>query len=78
MFSMRNIVGARVKEARHRSDKKITQSDLAVRLQLVGWAIDRVGVAKIEGGLRQVTDIEVKKLAKVLNVSTSWLLGDDN
>jgi transcriptional regulator with XRE-family HTH domain len=73
---MRNIVGTRVKEARSLSEKKITQADLAARLQLAGWEIDRVGVAKIEGGLRQVTDIEVKKLAKVLNVSTAWLLGE--
>jgi transcriptional regulator with XRE-family HTH domain len=73
---MRNIVGVRVKEARLLGEKKITQADLAARLQLAGWEIDRVGIAKIEGGLRQVTDIEVKKLAKVLDVSAAWLLGD--
>lgn len=78
MFPMRNIVGTRVREARYLSEKKITQADLAVRLQLQGWEIDRVGVAKIEIGLRQVTDIEVKKLAKALNVSVAWLLGDES
>lgn len=76
MFPMRNIVGKRVKEARSLSEKKITQADLAARLQLAGWEIDRVGVAKIETGLRQVTDIEVKRLAKALSVSSAWLLGD--
>jgi transcriptional regulator with XRE-family HTH domain len=74
---MRNIIGPRVKEARSLSEKKTTQADLAARLQLTGWEIDRVGIAKIETGLRQVTDIEVRKLAKALNVSASWLLGDD-
>lgn len=78
MFSMRNIVGVRVKQARSLNEKKITQADLAAKLQLVGWEIDRVGIAKIEGGFRQVTDIEVKNLAKALNVSVSWLLGDNS
>lgn len=68
----------RVKQARSLNEKKITQADLAAKLQLVGWEIDRVGIAKIEGGFRQVTDIEVKNLAKALNVSVSWLLGDDS
>lgn len=78
MFPMRNIVGTRVREARYLSEKKITQADLAVRLQLQGWEIDRVGVAKIEIGLRKVTDIEIKKLANALSVSAAWLLGDES
>lgn len=49
---------------------------VAVRLQLGGWGISRSGVAKIEIGLRQVTDIEVVKLAGALNVSAAWLLGE--
>lgn len=75
---MRNIVGGRVKEARLLFNPKLTQSDLAAKLQVLGWKIDRAGVAKIEAGLREVSDIEIVKLAKALNVSISWLFGVDN
>ncbi len=75
---MKNIVGKRVKQARLRSKPRITQADLAARLQMMGWEIDRAGVAKIEIGLRQVTDVEVDKLAKALKVSITWLFGDQN
>lgn len=74
MVSMRNIVGERVKRARTQVRPRMTQADLAAKLQLDQWDIDRAGVAKIEIGIRQVTDIEVVKLARALSVSTSWLL----
>ena len=76
MFCVRNIIGQQVKLARYRFKPRMTQEDLAVRLQLGGWNISRSGVAKIEIGLRQVTDIEVVKLAGALNVSAAWLLGE--
>lgn len=76
MVSMRNLVGERVKRARNRVRPRITQADLAAKLQLDHWDIDRAGVGKIEIGIRQVTDIEVVKLARALNVSASWLLGE--
>jgi transcriptional regulator with XRE-family HTH domain len=73
---MKNIIGSKVKEARNNQTPKITQADLAARLQLQGWQIDRSGVAKIEIGLRSVTDIEVKRLAEALDVSIAWLFGE--
>jgi hypothetical protein len=36
--------------------------------------INRVGIAKIEIGLRYVRDFELLILAKALNVSATWLL----
>lgn len=74
---MRNIVGNRVRLARLQLEPKMTQSDLARELQLEDWDIGRTGVAKIELGLRQVTDKELAKLAKVLNVSLTWLFGEE-
>ncbi len=71
-----NIVGERVKRARLKRKPRLTQRELAEHLQLVGWDADRVVVAKIEVGIRQVTDIELVKLAKVLGVSVSWLVGE--
>lgn len=76
MRHMRNIVGPRVKEARKLAKPKITQGQLAVKLQVQDWEINQVGVAKIESGLREVTDIELIKLSKALGVSVSWLVGE--
>ena len=73
---MRNLVGKRVKQARLKLKPKMTQAALASKLQLDEWDIDRAGVAKIEIGIRQVTDIELVKLAKALDVSAAWLLGE--
>lgn len=53
----------------------MTQEALALRLQLDDWDISRSGIGKIEIGLRQVTDTEVVKLAKALDVSVAWLFG---
>ena len=78
MFCMRNIVGPRVKLARHQFSPRMTQAALALRLQLDGWDISRTGVAKIELGIRQVTDIQVVQLARALSVSASWLLEVEN
>lgn len=72
MFHMRNIVGEQVKQGRQ--NLGLTQKQLATKLQLSGWKIQRSGIAKIETGLRQVTDIELIALAKELNVAVNWLL----
>jgi len=71
----KNIVGERVKEARHKHKPPLTQDELSGRLSAVGVAIDRAGISKIEVGLRSVLDFEVKGLAKALGVSATWLLG---
>lgn len=74
MYTMKNIVGKRVKQARTQFQPKMTQASLAGKLQLADWDIDRAGVSKIEMGIRQVTDVELMTLARVLQVSPLWLL----
>jgi transcriptional regulator with XRE-family HTH domain len=74
---MRNIVGPNVKIARHKFSPRLTQAELAIKLQLDGWHINRSGVAKIEMGYHQVTDIQLLKLADALNVNILWLLGKE-
>jgi HTH-type transcriptional regulator, cell division transcriptional repressor len=73
----RNIIGERVREARHRCDPPLTQDQLAGRLAREGVQLDRVALAKVEGGLRSAFDFEVKGLAAVLKVDANWLLGID-
>lgn len=71
----KNICGDRVHEARTR--QRITQADLAARLQICGAVIERDSISRIEIGTRFVADYELLVLAKCLNVSPLWLLGID-
>jgi transcriptional regulator with XRE-family HTH domain len=79
MFHVKNnIIGPRIKKARQNHKPRITQADLATRLQLEGCNLSRTGIAKIELGLRQITDIEVTKFARILGVSIKWLFSDED
>ena len=69
----KNICGDRIHEARCKS--RITQSDLAARLQVAGITIERDSISRIEIGTRFVADYELRELSKILNVSVDWLLG---
>lgn len=69
----KNVCGDRVHEARCKL--KLTQSDLAARLQIEGIIIERDSISRIEIGTRFVADYEIKALAKILQVETDWLLG---
>lgn len=68
---MKNVVGKNVREIREKAG--ITQEQLAIRLEMAGWHIDRFLISKIERGERQVLDIEVQLFAKVLDVSINSL-----
>ena len=47
---------------------------LAEKLQLLGLDVDKNAIQKIECGQRFVTDIELKAIAKALNVTYSDLI----
>lgn len=72
----KNLCGDRVKEARAR--RKITQEDLAARLQIEGVTMERDSVSRIEIGTRFVTDYELVVLSRVLGMSMEWLTGQDD
>ena len=69
----KNICGDRVREARQK--QRISQSDLAARLQIEGVILERDCISRVEIGTRFVTDYEIIVLAKCLRVSPLWLLG---
>lgn len=69
----RNIVGARVTEAR--TAQGILQKDLLARLQVAGVDISLPALSLLEGQKRPVSDIELKALSEILNVDVRWLLG---
>ena len=57
-----------------RNDLKISQRELADRMQLAGIDIDKNAIQRIECGKRFVTDIELIALAQVFNKSYEDLL----
>ena len=67
----KNIVGERIRQARLM--QRISQSDLAARMQIEGVIIERDSISRIESGTRFIPDYEVPVFAKVLNVSIDWL-----
>ena len=69
----KNVCGTRIKEARKKL--KLSQEELAARLQVEGVNIERDSVSRIEIGTRFVADYELLVLCKILNVSPEYLLG---
>lgn len=73
----RNLIGDRVRQARHKSKPKVTQTDLLARLAVRGIELEKTSVSKIEAKTRPVTDIELVTIADALGVSILWLLGKE-
>ena len=69
----KNICGERIYQAR--TARRLSQADLAARLQVCGVSVEREAISKMETGDRFVADYELLKLAEVLSVSVLWLLG---
>lgn len=67
-----NLCGAKI--ALMRSEMKLSQRKLADSLQIAGLDIDKNAIQRIEAGKRFVTDIELKVIAKVLNISVEELI----
>ncbi len=72
----KNICGERVRLAR--LAMRLSQSDLAARLQVNNVIIERDSISRIEIGTRFVTDYELKILSEILKVDVKWLLGIDD
>ena len=66
-----NITGRQI--AKLRNEKGLSQDKLAVKCQRMGWDVSRNIVAKIESGIRCVSDQEILLLSQALGVSVSDL-----
>ena len=69
---LNNVCGKNITKLR--IDLKISQRELADRMQLVGIDIDKNAIQRIECGKRFVTDIEIIAFAKIFNVSYETIL----
>lgn len=71
----KNLCGDKVREARQK--QRMSQSDLAAKLQVNGIILERDSISRIESGTRFVADYELLILSKVLKVEMRWLLSAD-
>ena len=69
---LNNICGKNI--AKLRIELKISQRELADRMQLFGIDVDKNAIQRIECGKRFVTDIEICAFSKVFNVTLEKLL----
>lgn len=67
-----NISGAKIKAAREHA--KLSQEQLAAKIQLAGLSITQKAISRIETGDRVVADYELSYFAQVLDVSVLFLL----
>lgn len=71
----KNISGDRIRQARQK--RRLSQTDLAARMQVAGVIIERDSISRIEIGTRFVPDYELPVFARILDVPVTWLLGLD-
>lgn len=68
----KNLISQRLIELRRIHG--LSQRDLARRLQLAGYDIDKNVITRIENDKRYVSDIEIKAFATVFDVSYDFLI----
>lgn len=71
----KNIIGSRVVAIRN--SKGIKQREFLARLQTLGLDISQTSLSRLEGQYRLVQDYEVVVIAKALEVSVGYLLGEE-
>jgi transcriptional regulator with XRE-family HTH domain len=67
----KNLIGSEI--MKRRDNLGWSQSDLAVKLQLAGWDIDRSQVSKIECRLVHVSDFQQLYFARVFKITINDL-----
>lgn len=75
-MTSKNITGKTIKIIRE--SKKISQEQLAARLNVLGLDIDQTIISKIETQIREITDYEVEAIANALGVNIEDLFNKEN
>lgn len=68
----KNLISQRLIELRRTNN--LSQRELAHKLQLAGYDIDKNVITRIETNKRYVTDIELQAFAEVLNTTYDFLI----
>ena len=74
LHGSKNVIHAQLR--RYRELRKLTQDQVAAKLQVMGVNIDQQALSRSEHNERMVTDYEFACLCQVLQVSERDLLGD--
>lgn len=61
-----------------RARNGLSQRDLAQKLQLAGYDIDKNVITRIETQKRYVTDIEIKAICEIFQISFEELISETN
>ena len=70
-----NISGDRIRELRVLA--RLSQADLAAKMQTEGAIVEQDVISRIESGRRLVTDYELLVLTRIFDISADWLIGAD-
>ncbi len=68
----KNLIGKKLKFLRKQN--RLSQQKLAVKLQLAGMDIGKNTITRIETNQRSVTDMELKALVEVFQVTYEYFL----
>lgn len=74
LHGSKNVIHAQLR--RYRELRKLTQDQVAAKLQVMGVNIDQQALSRIEHNQRMVTDYELACLCQVLQVPPQDLLAD--
>ena len=69
-----NVSGQKIAHLRKQLKEKTSQRQFAEMLQRAGLDVDKNAIQRMEAGKRFITDIEIKIIAEVLNVSFDELI----
>lgn len=68
----KNLIGTQLKMLRQKYH--FSQKDLADKLQLSGFDIDKNVITRIETNKRYVTDIELKAICELFHITYDYLI----
>ncbi|MEG1947825.1 MAG: helix-turn-helix transcriptional regulator [Lachnospiraceae bacterium] len=68
----KNLIGLRLKNLR--KEHNLSQRDLARQLQLAGFDMDKNVITRIETNKRYMTDLELKALTEIFQVTYDYLI----
>mgnify|MGYP002564772306 FL=1 len=71
----RNVISEKLKKLR--KSNSLSQRGLAEKLQLMGIDMDKNVITRIETQKRYVTDIEIRAIAKLFQVSYQYFLDEE-
>lgn len=69
----KNISGERIRQLR--KENKMSQNQLAIKMQTEGVIMEQDVISRIESGQRILVDYELFTISQIFNVSSDWLIG---